>query len=293
MVRSMTGFGKSQFIDENISLEVEIKTINNRFLDFNIRMPYQLNFLEDKIKSSIKEKIVRGRVDVFIRSKNKSIGNSNVVIDVNAAKSMINSLYELAEITGFNKNEINFSDLLRNDEILKYEPDEIDEEKISNALINSINIAIDSVVSMREKEGENLKQIILEQIYQLDNKKKKIENFVSNISEELRNKLLDRLSIYLGDNQIDNDRLANEIVYYTDKVDVTEELNRLDSHLDQFRKVLENKGEIGKKLDFLTQELLRETNTISSKTSKIEVTNLCIEMKTLIEKIKEQVQNIE
>lgn len=295
MIKSMTGYGKSSYMDDKLNIDVEIKTVNSRFLDINIRMPYQLNFMEDKINKLIRKYITRGRVDLFIKSKTKSLGNTNIIIDELQAKKMYDSLEKLKYMFNLKGEyrDIRISDILRNEDVLKFESEELDEEYLCSTILNTVEDVLKQLVNMRIDEGNNLKNDLICNLKLLKNNKEKISEQVKDLKEEIRNKLFTNIQEILNQISINEDRLANEIVFYADRQDVNEELSRLDSHFIQFEKNLESNEAIGKKLDFLTQEMLRETNTIGSKTSNINVTNDVIEMKTTIEKIKEQVQNIE
>lgn len=295
MIKSMTGFGKSHFQDENLNFNIEIKTVNSRYLDINVKMPNQLNFLEDKIKTIIKSYVNRGRVDIFIKSDFRNIGKSNIVVDLDSAKKMYDSLRLISDYLSLSneKSEPNLSEILKNEDILTYESQDLDEEYLLNIVKDTIEIALSDVLRMRRFEGENLYKDLNSNIEKLNVYVDEVNRNISGIKEELREKIYKNISEILEKNIIDVDRLANEIVYYADKVDINEEITRLYSHIAHFKKMLESSDTVGKKLDFITQELLRETNTIASKSSKIEIINLVIEMKTIIEKIKEQVQNIE
>ena len=295
MIKSMTGYGKSSYMDDKLNIDVEIKTVNSRFLDINIRMPYQLNFMEDKINKLIRKYITRGRVDLFIKSKTKSLGNTNIIIDELQAQKMYDSLEFLK--SKFNLKgeyrDIRISDILRNEDVLKFESEELDEEYLSSTILNTVEDVLKQLVNMRIDEGNNLKKDLICNLKLLKNNKEKISEQVKDLKEEIRNKLFTNIQEILNQISINEDRLANEIVFYADRQDINEELSRLDSHFIQFENNLESNEAIGKKLDFITQEMLRETNTIGSKTLNIYVINHIIEMKTTIEKIKEQVQNIE
>lgn len=295
MIKSMTGYGKSSYMDDKLNIEVEIKSVNSRFLDINTRMPYQLNFMEDKINKLIRKYIKRGRIDLFIKSKTKSLGNTNITIDEVQAGKMyeaLNSLKNTFNLEG-EYRDIRISDILRNEDVLRFEAEELDDEYLSSVILNTIEEVLVQLVNMRIAEGLNLKNDLSDNIEILKENRENICNQVKNLKEEIRNKLFANIQEILDQNIINEDRLANEIVFYADRQDINEELSRLNSHFIQFEKSLETNESIGKKLDFISQEMLREVNTIGSKTSNINVTNHVIEMKTTIEKIKEQVQNIE
>lgn len=295
MIKSMTGYGKSSYMDDKLNIEVEIKSVNSRFLDINTRMPYQLNFMEDKINKLIRKYIKRGRIDLFIKSKTKSLGNTNITIDEVQARKMyeaLNSLKNTFNLEG-EYRDIRISDILRNEDVLKFEAEELDDEYLSSVILNTIEEVLVQLVNMRKSEGLNLKNDLSNNIDILKENRENICYQVKNLKEEIRNKLFANIQEILDQNIINEDRLANEIVFYADRQDINEELSRLNSHFIQFEESLETNEAIGKKLDFISQEMLREVNTIGSKTSNINVTNHVIEMKTTIEKIKEQVQNIE
>ncbi|MGY3776786.1 YicC/YloC family endoribonuclease [Helcococcus sueciensis] len=295
MIKSMTGYGKSSYMDDKLNIEVEIKSVNSRFLDINTRMPYQLNFMEDKINKLIRKYIKRGRIDLFIKSKTKSLGNTNITIDEVQAGKMyeaLNSLKNTFNLEG-EYRDIRISDILRNEDVLRFEAEELDDEYLSLVILNTIEEVLVQLVNMRIAEGLNLKNDLSNNIDILKENRENICNQVKNLKEEIRNKLFANIQEILDQNIINEDRLANEIVFYADRQDINEELSRLNSHFIQFEESLETNEAIGKKLDFISQEMLREVNTIGSKTSNINVTNHVIEMKTTIEKIKEQVQNIE
>lgn len=293
MIKSMTGYGKGHFSDEKLNLDIEIKTVNSRYFDANIRMPYQLNFMEDKIRTLLKKYLNRGRIDVFIRSKKKNLANSNIDVDLNQAKIMYQSMLDISESTGVDPTTIRVGDILRNDDVLTFVAEDLDDDYVTDTVLNQIDKVLQELVSMRKEEGKNLYTDLLSNIELLRDHKTKIQDKSLFIKNEIRNKLEKSIKEAMDSSIIDEDRLATEIIYYADKHDINEELTRLDSHFDQFTSILDSKVPSGKKLDFITQEILRETNTIGSKSSKIDITNLVIEMKTIIEKIKEQVQNVE
>ncbi|MGF0039247.1 YicC/YloC family endoribonuclease [Peptoniphilaceae bacterium SGI.131] len=293
MIKSMTGFGKSHYMDENLDLDLEIKSVNSRYLDISIKMPNQLNFLEDKLKKTIKSFIERGRVDLFIRSQRKGIGKSNIIVDLDLAKEMktkLDSLCKAADIS----SPISLRDILINDDILVFQSGDYDESYLEKALIDTVSIALEKLDIMRIEEGRELYKDLDENITRLENLSDKIGKYAENISKDARDRLYININKLIDKNiALDEERLANEVAYFADKADINEELIRLKSHFVQFRQSMAFNNAIGKKLDFITQEMLRETNTIGSKSSKLEITELVIEMKTIIEKIKEQVQNIE
>lgn len=293
MIKSMTGYGRESFLDETLSLDIEMKSVNSRYLDLSIRMPNQLNFLEDAIRKAIKNRIARGRVDLFIRTSKKNLSKSNINVDLDTALEMKEKLEAIIEHTGI-KSAVNLNDILRNDDVLTYDSPNLDEEYLKEKVLATINNTLSILDTMRIQEGEHLKEALLELLGKIEDNTKKIEQLASNITSEYKEKIEASIAKLLDKTHpIDEDRLANEIVFYADRADIAEEITRLYSHIKQFNQSLNSKEAIGKKLDFITQEMLRETNTIGSKSNKREITELVIEQKTVIEKIKEQVQNIE
>lgn len=295
MIKSMTGYAKSNYIDENFNFDIEIKTINSRYLDFNIKMPYDLNFLEDSIKKLTKKYISRGRVDIYIRNLKKRFCEGKIIVDEEKAKEKFNALSNLRNL--LNKNniieKIKMEDILSNDEILIYEYEDLNEDIVKTKILENLENTLQKVVETRKFEGENLYKDLEFNLNEIKIKLDSIKLNSENINEEIRIYLNDKISSLIDESVIDNDRLANEIVYYAERQDINEEITRLDSHIIHFKKDLDNDSMIGKKLDFIAQEMLREANTIGSKTSKINIIDLIIDIKTLIEKIKEQVQNVE
>lgn len=293
MIKSMTGYGRESFQDETLSLDIEMKSVNSRYLDLSIRMPNQLNFLEDAIRKTIKNKIGRGRVDLFIRTSKKNLSKSNINVDLDTALEMKEKLESIISHTGI-ESKVSLSDILRNEDILSYDSPDLEEEYLKTNLLETIEKTLAILDTMRLQEGKYLKDALLKLIGKIEENTKKIETLASNITTEYKEKIETSISKLLDNTHpIDEDRLANEIVFYADRADIAEEITRLYSHTKQFNRSLDSKAPIGKKLDFITQEMLRETNTIGSKSNKRELTELVIEQKTIIEKIKEQVQNIE
>lgn len=295
MIKSMTGYGKSSYQKDDFRLDIEIRTVNNRFLNVNFKIPFQLRFAQDKLNKIVNEYIKRGKVDIYINSNTKSIGNRNIILNLEAAKNMHESLKRLTDELDLDKdiNSIGIKDILLNEDVLLYETESIDEDEYFNILSQMIIESLDDLDNMRILEGKSLYKDISNNLSKLEDYCNEIKHYTKDIKEEIMEKLNNNISKVLEENVIDKDRLANEVVLYADRYDINEEIIRLESHINQFYKSLESEDSIGKKLDFLCQEILREINTIGSKSSKIEIVSLVIEMKTIIEKIKEQVQNVE
>lgn len=293
MLRSMTGFGRSKFENEGREYLVEIKSVNNRYSDINIKMPRNISFLEDKIKKVILNNISRGKVDVFITFTNYSEKGKEIKLNKELALKYIGELRKIQEETGIIDN-IGVIDISKMPEVFNLKLENEDEELLWTELSECLNNAITSFVLMRETEGEKIKDDLKRRIGSISEKIQKISEISTGLVHEYIVKLEKRVNELLKNTVVDEARLAQEVVIYSDKCSIEEELTRLRSHIAQFLNLInESAGAIGKKLDFLIQEMNRETNTIGSKANNLEITNLVVDIKTEIENIREQIQNIE
>lgn len=291
-MKSMTGFGRSKLEINSREYIVEIKSVNHKYSDISIKMPRSLSSYEEKIKKIISEKVSRGKIDVFVTYNNYSEEGKNIIINKELAKNYISELTSLAEEAGLN-NRISPTEVIKLPDVLQLKIEDDDSEVIWNELEQCVTEAACSFSQMREIEGERIKNDLATR---LDKVEVNIETIFSNTTGLIENyvvKLRERIKEILDVPAVDETRLAQEIVIYADKCSIEEELTRLRSHISQFRSLLETKEPIGKKLDFLVQEMNRETNTIASKSVKLEITNLAIDVKTILEDIREQIQNIE
>ncbi len=291
MIKSMTGFGKAKHEIDGRIYNVEIKSVNHKYTDINIRMPRFFNYLEDKIRKQISTSISRGKIDVSINFENYGSKGINIRFNRELAKEYIRELTLLSDETGID-NKINSLDISKMPEVLKIEEDG-EEEQIENELISTLDEAIEKFIKMREVEATKLVEDIEKRLDFIETKLKEISQFSTGLVEEYVVKLEARIKELLKTDVVDEARLAQEIVIYSDKCSIEEELTRLSSHINQFRKLIKENSPIGKKLDFLVQEMNRETNTIGSKANSLDITNRVIEIKTEIENIREQIQNIE
>ena len=292
MIRSMTGYGKQSLSIDGREYQIEIKSVNHRYLDINIKMPKTLSYLEDTIKKEISAKIKRGKIDVFITFENNSQEGKNITINKELAKLYIEQLKELAQEEKI-LNNIEVMDIAKLPDILIVKNDEED-EKIQNELIEVVQGAISKIIEMKNIEGNKIEQDLLQRIDKIENKIVEISAKSTGLIEEYVVKLEKRIKEILKTEELDKSRLAQEVVIYADKCSIEEEVTRLKSHIYQFRNLISNNNEtIGKKLDFLIQEMNRETNTIGSKANNLEITNGVIDIKTELEDIREQIQNIE
>ena len=290
MIKSMTSFGRAQSEENSIlNFSIEMKSVNHRYLDINIRMPKAMISLEEKIRNMISKRLNRGKVDVFINYKNYGNSTAEPVLNINLAKAYFECLKEI-------QNELHTIDDITTTKIARF-PDVItvvEKEENLDDILNEIspliNNALDLMEEMRIREGEKLKEDILIKIEHIYNMVVEIEKLADTIPLNYKKKLEERLSELLTDVEIDESRIALEVAILSDKSAVDEEITRLKSHLSQFKDTLELDEAIGRKLDFIIQEMNREANTIASKSIDINMTNYVIEIKNTIEKIREQVQ---
>ena len=290
-MKSMTGFGRGNFENEARQYIVEIKSVNNRFSDINIKMPRNLSYLEETIKKKILSGITRGKIDVFITFNNNSDKGKNIKINTDIAKRYINELRKLSDEENIIDN-INIMDISRLPDVLNITVDEDAEELIKEEVLKAIDLALESFIDARTKEGEKIKEDLKNRIQVISENTDKISKLSTGLIDEYVVKLEARIKEILKTN-IDESRLAQEVVIYADKCSVQEEITRLKSHITQFLDLIEAQGPIGKKIDFLIQEMNRETNTIGSKANNLEITNLVVDTKNELENIREQIQNIE
>lgn len=292
MIRSMTSFGRSNSEEgKKRVFTVEMKSVNSRYLDVNIRMPKSIISLEEEIRKMISNSLNRGKVDVFINIKNYNEGAGVPKVDINLAQGYLQCLKEIEEKLNI-KNDISVMQIARFPEVITMiEEDKIDE--IWEELKPLISSSLDMMINMREVEGEKLKEDILIKINQIEDLVSKVEEFADSIPKVFKQKLEERLKDLLGNVEVDENRIATEVCILADKATVDEEIIRLNSHINQVRETLKLNEPIGRKLDFIVQEMNRETNTIGSKSSDIKMTNIVIDIKNILEKIREQVQNIE
>ena len=293
MVRSMTSFGRSSSEEGKKRVStVEMKSVNSRYLDVNIRMPKSIISLEEEIRKMISNSLNRGKVDVFINIKNYNEGAGVPKVDINLAQGYLQCLKEIEEKLNI-KNDISVMQIARFPEVITMIEEEDKTDEIWEELKPLISSSLDMMINMREVEGEKLKEDILIKINQIEDLVSKVEEFADSIPKVFKQKLEERLKDLLGNVEVDENRIATEVCILADKATVDEEIIRLNSHINQVRETLKLNEPIGRKLDFIVQEMNRETNTIGSKSSDIKMTNIVIDIKNILEKIREQVQNIE
>lgn len=292
MIKSMTGFGRCEIADNNRKFTVEMKSVNHRYLDVNIKMPKKLNFFESAIRGELKNYISRGKVDVFITYEDFSEDNSTVRYNKEVAEEYLKYLRQMVEDFGLD-DDIRVSTLSKYPEVFTMEEQGVDEEELWKELRKAVAGAAEMFVQTRIAEGEHLKDDLIEK---LDGMLKLVDLVAERspqIVGEYRQKLEDKVRELLGDNTLDEGRLLTEVTIFADRICVDEEIVRLRSHIETTKKTLIEGGSIGRKLDFIAQEMNREANTILSKANDLRVSNCAIELKTEIEKVREQIQNIE
>lgn len=292
MIKSMTGFGRATFEDSSRSFIVEIKTVNHRYCDINIRMPKSLISFEDKIRTTIQEKIARGKVDVFITLNTYDKKDVRSILNESLAESYLNCLKEIKE--KYNViDDISVSLIARFPEVISLQQQEEDGEELWNSLSVPLRESIQLLFNMREREGLKLQENIIDKCNKIKCIVDKIEERAALVPINYKEKMNARIKELLDDNQIDENRIAMEVAVFADKACIDEELVRLNSHLIQMHETLNLSEPVGRKLDFIVQEMNREVNTIASKANDLETTNLALNIKNEIEKIREQIQNVE
>ena len=292
MIKSMTGFGRCEITENNRKFTVEMKSVNHRYLDINIKMPKKLNFFESSIRTELKNYISRGKVDLFIAYEDYTENNASIRYNRELAAEYMKYLRQMQEDFGL-EDDIRVSTLSRYPDVFTMEEQNVDEEKLWKELQKAIRGAAEGFVQTRIVEGEHLRDDLTEKLDGM----LKLVDFIAErspqIVQEYRQKLEDKVKDLLGDAQVDENRLLTEVTIFADKVCVDEELVRLRSHITTTKATLLEGGSIGRKLDFIAQEMNREANTTLSKSNDLEISNCAIELKTEIEKGREQIQNIE
>lgn len=292
MIRSMTGYGRSEMLSDSCRIAVEIKSVNNRYLDIGIKMPRQLNQLEAQIRAELKKYMLRGKVDVYISYEDLTESNMTVKYNDRIAKEYWKYFRQMADEFGID-NDIRVSSLARFPDVLVMEEEPADPEGIWENLEKVVHEAAQKFDESRIREGEFLCANMLQKLDEMLDHVAFIEEKAPELVERFRTALRDKVSELLEASNIDEARIAQEVTIHADKICVDEELVRLRSHIEATREELKRGGSIGRKLDFIAQEMNRESNTILSKSDDREVSDHAIELKTSVEKIREQVQNIE
>ena len=292
MVRSMTGYGRGQAVVDGMNITVEIKSVNHRYFEFFARAPRQYMFLEEKLKSFFQSRLSRGKAECFVQIEMLEESEYTIAVNHSVADGYINAFKELGERYGISE-DISAPALARFNDVLSVNRNEADEDKIWNAVESVAKQAADSIIKMREAEGAKLEKDVLSRADLILEKVKYIEKRSPETVKEYTQKLLERMKDVLEDVHVDEQRILTEAAIYADKIAVAEETVRLSSHIDQLREFFKAEEAIGRKMDFLVQEMNREANTIGSKAQDVEIARSVLDIKSEIEKIREQIQNIE
>lgn len=292
MVKSMTGYGRGQKILDKMNITVEVKSVNHRYFEFNARTPRQYMFLEEKLKSFFQSKLSRGKIECFVTVEMVEESDYTISVNHGVAKGYLNAFNEIKDKYDI-ENDITTSSLARFPDVLSIEKNEEDYDKIWKAVKEVAEDAANGIIAMREKEGEKLKDDVLSRADFIVEKVKFVEERSPQTVKEYQEKLLERMKAVLEEVNVDETRILTEAAIYADKVAVAEETVRLCSHIDQLREMFNSEDAIGRKMDFLVQEMNREANTIGSKAQDVQIARCVVDIKSEIEKIREQIQNIE
>ena len=291
-MKSMTGYGKGQTAHNGRQVTIEVKAVNHRFLDLNLKLPKGFLFLDDLIRKTLSKVISRGHLDVYVTYDNQSEDKGSYICNNQLGKDF----YFLGELLSREigiENDLTISSIMKAPDVLERVMPEENEEELKNLVVLSLASALTSLEEMRIAEGDEIKKDLALKLDILKKMRDEIESLSPNVTVDYKEKLTARISEYLAMPELDEQRIATEVALFADRSAIDEELTRLKSHFKQFDDLLVSEDPVGRKLDFLLQEINRETNTIGSKANFIEITNLVLKMKNEIEKIREQVQNIE
>lgn len=288
----MTGFGRAEVITKDRKITVELKSVNHRYLDLSIKMPRKLGFLEGAIRNLMKTYMQRGKVDVFITYEDYTLSCGALKYNKELASEYMAYIRQMAEEFGI-ENDVKAGALSRYPDVLTMEEQSVDEEELWAVLEGPLREACEKFAQAREREGEHLKNDLITKLEALDEKVNQVEERSPLVVDSYREKLEAKVHELLEDSQIEDSRIAAEVILFSDKICNDEETVRLHSHIQGMKRMLEEKEGIGRKLDFMAQEMNREANTILSKSSDLVISNIAIDLKTEIEKIREQIQNIE
>ncbi len=291
MIKSMTGYGRADKKVELRDYQIEIKSLNHKYLDITIKMPKNISHKEEEIKKLVKSKLHRGKIDILVTFTDNSVENKKITLNTDLAKIYINQLRELAQEEKI-WSDIQVTDIAKFPDVLIVENSQ-DDEMLEQELQEVTMQALNQLIEMRRNEGNKIAEDLQKRIGEIKEKVENISNLSTGLIENYIVKLNARIKELAQDCEIDENRIAQEVVIYADKCSVEEEVTRLNSHISQFKELLKSDENVGKKLDFIIQEMNRETNTIGSKANSLEITNEVINIKTQLENIREQVQNIE
>lgn len=288
----MTGFGRSSLALENMDVIVELRSVNHRFLETSVRLPHIYSYLEDKLKKQVQQKVARGKVDIILTIQHHGLNDVKVEVNDDLALAYVNSLRNANERIGLN-DDLTLSSLIRFSDIFSLKKVQLDEEALWAAVLPVVKDALDKFLEMRIIEGEKLCSDLKNRLDSLKKMLDQVEKYAPETAKRYYNKLYSKLSELLSERDIEESRITTEAAIFADRIAIDEETVRLASHIEQFNSLLDSNEPIGRKLDFLVQEMNREVNTMGSKAQDLAVTRLVVDMKSEIEKLREQIQNIE
>lgn len=289
---SMTGYGRGAHIVDGRDLTIELKSVNHRFLDLAFRMPRSFAYLEDALRQQIQSRLARGHVDIFVTYRNLRDDSRTVVVDHALVKGYTAAMDEMAELTGL-KNDLSLPFLAKMPDVLRVDEAEEDRDALKDLALLCLNDALDELIGMRQKEGARMGADISNRLNNIESMTEKVALRAPAVVEDYRVKLTQRVSEILQEQPVDIARITQEVAMFCDRVNIDEEIARMHSHLKAMRDALAGTEAMGRRLDFIVQEMNREANTMGSKASDIELVNLVVGLKSEIEKIREQVQNLE
>lgn len=292
MIKSMTGYGRAQRTVDNMEITAEIRSVNHRYFEFSSRTPRAFGFLDDKLKSYVSSRVTRGKVEVYVSVNMLESTATSVTVNMPLAKAYYDAFMQMSNELGI-ENSLSVNDIARFPDVLSVHKDEEDEQKIVDAVISVLSEAVDKFIQMREVEGEKLKEDVCSRCDTIENFVSQVESLSKQSVVTYRDRLEEKMRELLDDKQVDETRLITETAIFADKIAVDEETVRLRSHIKQLKQMVSSSEAVGRKIDFLVQEMNRETNTIGSKSVSVEITQIVVDMKSEIEKIREQIQNIE
>ena len=292
MIKSMTGFGRCEVNRDERKVSVEIKSVNHRYLELGVKIPRKLNYLDNDIRNLAKEYVERGKVDIFITYQNLGEGDEDIRYNATLAKEYYDAFKQVSKDLGI-ENDVKTSYIMRSPDVITIESAEEDEDAVKDIVLEATKGALEKLVESRSNEGERLKKDVLEKLENIKTNVDFIEEKSPVIVDEYKEKINEKVHELLEDNQIDESRIAQEVTMFADKVCVDEEIVRLKSHVNAMVETFDQEGVVGRRLDFITQEMNREANTTLSKTTDSEISERAITLKTDIEKVREQIQNIE
>ena len=294
MAYSMTGFGRGEKVFDTRKYSIEIKSVNSRFCDISIRMPRMFNYLDTDIRRVITDRLIRGKIDVFVNFEDQGEAGQVVTVNAGLARGYSEAAKAISAVTG-REDDMGVERIALFQDVLSITQKEIDEEATAKELMEALNLAIDGMLEMRKREGDNLVKTILTKVSSLETLRGEVVTRSPSVVEAYKQKLAARINEILTSEQrefYDDNRLAAEVAIFADKCAIDEEMARLSSHFSQARKILAEEETVGKKMDFLVQEINREINTTGSKANDIEITSRVLTMKNLVEEIREQIQNL-